>query len=177
MSKWTDNINYGSAAQYAQKIANKYGLTLTSAHRSSAKDKAVGGSGRGYHVLGQAYDLAGSVSNMDKAAVELKASKQFRSVLWRVAGHYDHIHVSWNKQNEIGGGNVKDGTVAIGDKGGIVETIQDLLNVVTIDGIFGKNTEYAVKEFQKDNGLTVDGIVGKNTWEGLTKGGYSLFFS
>ena len=31
------------------------------------------------------------------------------------------------------------------------------------DGVFGKNTLAAVKQYQKDNGLTVDGIAGKNT--------------
>ena len=31
------------------------------------------------------------------------------------------------------------------------------------DGVFGKNTLAAVKQYQKDNGLAVDGIVGKNT--------------
>ena len=31
------------------------------------------------------------------------------------------------------------------------------------DGVFGKNTLAAVKQYQKDNGLQVDGIAGKNT--------------
>ena len=35
------------------------------------------------------------------------------------------------------------------------------------DGIFGKNTEKAVKKFQKDQKLKVDGIVGPNTWAAL----------
>ena len=37
------------------------------------------------------------------------------------------------------------------------------------DGDFGKNTESAVKAFQKDYGLTVDGVAGKNTWAALEK--------
>lgn len=32
-----------------------------------------------------------------------------------------------------------------------------------IDGKYGKNTETAVREFQRDNGVTVDGIAGINT--------------
>lgn len=32
-----------------------------------------------------------------------------------------------------------------------------------IDGIFGKDTEKAVKLYQKDNNLKIDGVVGKNT--------------
>ena len=31
------------------------------------------------------------------------------------------------------------------------------------DGVYGKNTAAAVKQYQKDNGLAVDGIAGKNT--------------
>ena len=36
-----------------------------------------------------------------------------------------------------------------------------------VDGIFGRDTENAVKRFQRDNGLKVDGIVGRNTWKEL----------
>ncbi len=38
-------------------------------------------------------------------------------------------------------------------------------NVGAIDGVFGPDTENAVKQFQKDRGLVADGIVGQNTWE------------
>lgn len=35
------------------------------------------------------------------------------------------------------------------------------------DGVFGKNTEAAVKRFQLDHGLTADGIIGPMTWNAL----------
>ncbi len=38
---------------------------------------------------------------------------------------------------------------------------------VTVDGIFGPNTESAVKEFQSESGLTSDGIVGRLTWAAI----------
>jgi len=38
-----------------------------------------------------------------------------------------------------------------------------------LDGVKGKNTKRAIKEFQKANGLSADGVVGKKTWELLSK--------
>ena len=38
-----------------------------------------------------------------------------------------------------------------------------------VDGIYGADTEKAVKQFQKDKGLTADGIVGENTMKELLK--------
>ena len=38
-----------------------------------------------------------------------------------------------------------------------------------INGVKGKATKKAIKEFQKANGLRADGVVGKKTWEALSK--------
>lgn len=38
-----------------------------------------------------------------------------------------------------------------------------------IDGVKGRNTRKAIKEFQHANGLAADGIVGPKTWELLSK--------
>ncbi len=58
-----------------------------------------------------------------------------------------------------------------GDRNAAVRVMQYLLEdrgmAVTIDGIFGPNTETAVKSFQADNGLQQDGIVGPQAWRGL----------
>lgn len=43
------------------------------------------------------------------------------------------------------------------------------------DGSFGRKTEEAVKQFQKDHGLTADGIVGEKTWEALESGSEKLY--
>ena len=56
----------------------------------------------------------------------------------------------------------------IGSSGPMVERIQTKLNIWgyytgNVDGIFGSQTEKAVKYFQRKNGLTQDGIVGTNT--------------
>lgn len=53
-----------------------------------------------------------------------------------------------------------------GSTGATVKVLQKALNI-SADGIFGKNTEKAVKDFQLKNNLVVDGIVGDNTWKAL----------
>jgi peptidoglycan hydrolase-like protein with peptidoglycan-binding domain len=58
-----------------------------------------------------------------------------------------------------------------GDQQHPVQTLQYLLrargHTVTADGIFGPNTESAVRAFQQEKNLSVDGIVGPNTWSAL----------
>ena len=64
--------------------------------------------------------------------------------------------------------------IQYGSQGDDVKYLQETLNKngynLTVDGIFGTNTQNAVKEYQKKYGLTVDGIVGNNTWASLTGG-------
>ena len=59
-----------------------------------------------------------------------------------------------------------------GSRGVAVRYLQNklaskLYDTGTADGVFGANTERAVREFQTENGLVSDGIVGKNTWAKL----------
>lgn len=68
----------------------------------------------------------------------------------------------------------KKPTLKKGDKGSWVVLAQtELINKgyscgkTGADGDFGKNTETAVKAFQKDHGLKVDGIIGEQTWNAL----------
>ncbi|RDE35614.1 peptidoglycan-binding protein [Parageobacillus thermoglucosidasius] len=63
-------------------------------------------------------------------------------------------------------------TLRKGDRGAYVKTLQSWLhkagfNPGAIDGIYGANTEKAVKEFQKKVGITADGIAGKQTYNAL----------
>jgi murein DD-endopeptidase MepM/ murein hydrolase activator NlpD len=54
----------------------------------------------------------------------------------------------------------------IGSSGPDVVRVQSALGIAT-DGIFGQETDVAVRSFQERNGLAVDGIVGKETWQTL----------
>jgi peptidoglycan hydrolase-like protein with peptidoglycan-binding domain len=62
----------------------------------------------------------------------------------------------------------KSGILKKGSKGASVKELQRILtakgyNTKGLDGIFGQNTDKAVRQFQKARGLAVDGIVGPNT--------------
>lgn len=69
-------------------------------------------------------------------------------------------------------------TLAKGKEGSGVAQVQDLLDSLGFklpktmsrkgaDGIFGSETDLAVKEFQKGKGLKADGMVGPRTLEAL----------
>ena len=66
----------------------------------------------------------------------------------------------------------KSGTLKKGSKGAAVTELQRLLtekgyNTKGVDGVFGSNTDQAVRQFQKARGLAVDGIVGNATKKAL----------
>ena len=54
----------------------------------------------------------------------------------------------------------------IGSRGQQVKDLQEFLGT-DADGIFGKGTETAVKEWQASNGLVADGLVGPATWDAM----------
>lgn len=60
------------------------------------------------------------------------------------------------------------------DAGSDVEQLQSDLSeqghIVQVDGIFGPETENAVKNYQDEQGLDVDGIAGPNTYDALASG-------
>lgn len=68
-------------------------------------------------------------------------------------------------------------TIRNGSRGSSVSELQRLLNQngynLDVDGIFGSNTEAAVRDYQRRNSLAVDGIAGNNTWGSLYGGGSS----
>jgi peptidoglycan hydrolase-like protein with peptidoglycan-binding domain len=67
-------------------------------------------------------------------------------------------------------------TISPGATGDVVRRLQRGLRrtpdlELNVDGIFGWQTESAVKAFQKGESLAPDGVVGPLTWQGLPDGG------
>ena len=70
---------------------------------------------------------------------------------------------------------VQGHTVKKGNSGDAVRAVQYLLvhrhgYSITVDGVFGNETDKAVHDLQNLYGLTADGIVGQNTWKALVAG-------
>jgi peptidoglycan hydrolase-like protein with peptidoglycan-binding domain len=64
-------------------------------------------------------------------------------------------------------------TISLGDTGDDVMRLQrvfarsKVLEPDSVDGVFGSQTEQAVRDFQQSEGLVADGIVGPITWSHL----------
>ena len=57
--------------------------------------------------------------------------------------------------------------LANGSQGVRVQLLQTWLGGIDVDGIFGDETEKAVKAYQRKKDLAVDGVVGEETWKSL----------
>lgn len=95
-------------------------------------------------------------------------SKNYNSWIARLQEECNKQGFSNQKVDGIAGPNTLNGSPIVrrGARGNITKLIQEKLGI-SADGIFGANTEVAVKNYQRTNGLSVDGIVGRNTWRKL----------
>lgn len=104
------------------------------------------------HAYGNAQDLGGDVQRLDLVAAWLDANRRrlnIRTLLWRVANHFDHIHVDFNPKR----GGVPPYPTEDEDDMETNKGIQRSLNAagfrdqtgapLTVDGQWGPKTEYA----------------------------------
>lgn len=92
---------------------------------------------------------------------------------------YGYARPNWDAVKEV---TVDVGMTELryGMKGEEVKTVQRILHMLGykkengkllgVDGVFGDNTLFCVKAFQKDHGIGQDGAVGAKTWPALLKG-------
>lgn len=161
-----------------QEIREHFGkpVSITSAYRTEAYNKKVGGAKSSYHVKGMAADI--TVTGVSNRDVAIFAESITNGVgLYDYTGGFVHVDVRpekylWQQDSKnskyysVSGFSVKEHTpttLRYNDRGANVTWVQQKLGLEE-DGIFGPKTEAAVREFQKTAGLIVDGVVGKNTW-------------
>lgn len=102
-SSSSSSIGLGSHP-IAESKAAQLGLIKTSGYRSAQESVESGGTANDDHTKGLAEDFSGSTSAMNEFATWAKGSGLFTKVIWQgrdlisgisIAGHYDHVHVSW----------------------------------------------------------------------------------
>ena len=108
---------------------------------------------------------AGFMTNLREAGLMLNPLFQTEVGEETCMGVCQFLNASYIDRNNL----TNYQTIRNGSKGNFVYLVQFLLNQLgenlVVDGVFGSNTENAVRRFQQENSLTVDGIVGPNTWK------------
>jgi peptidoglycan hydrolase-like protein with peptidoglycan-binding domain len=121
-----------------------------------------------YLLLIRGHD-AGTVDGIFGARTQL-ATRSFQSSVGLSADGVIGAH-TWTALLSAG----SRPTLSSGSTGADVRRLQRALTAalgrtVTIDGIFGSQTDQAVRDYQRSRGLSVDGIVGTQTWDALQHG-------
>ena len=124
------------------------------------------------HYAGTAFDVGQNLTNAQRAVLRRSAQS---SGLW---GYVEPISLSptWvHFDRRFGTPACSSGGYPLirqGSRGNYVCIAQDDLNTLGyrtggLDGVFGPQTDTAVRNYQRSRGLAVDGIIGCNTWRSL----------
>ena len=169
-----------------QKMRDKFGvINISSAYRTASYNRKVGGVANSQHLYGLAADVTISDNSRLNEAAQYAEKIGFKGV--GLDDKYQKfLHLDTRKSKSFFRYR-SDGstysvnsffvTVKIGSKGKEVKILQEKLRKLgykdssgkelICDGIFGKNTEYALKNFQKKMSLVTDGVAGPKTWSKL----------
>lgn len=169
-----------------QKMRDKFGIiSISSAYRTAAYNKKVGGVSGSQHLYGLAADITISDNSRLLEAAQYAEKIGFTGIgLDNKYQMFIHLDTRSSKSffRYYANGSTYSvssffTTVKLGSKGDAVKTLQTKLkalgykdskgNELSADGVFGANTEYALKNFQNAKGLTADGIAGPKTWAKL----------
>ncbi|MDD2955674.1 MAG: peptidoglycan-binding domain-containing protein [Oscillospiraceae bacterium] len=126
-----------------------------------------------YHYAGLALDFGRGLSSGELSRL---------AGLAQAAGLWNQVFIVPNSGDAIHAARYYDEPASLyagypslsrGSRGNYVLVLQDGLNYLgyytgDVDGIFGEETENAVRRFQKNTGLSQDGAAGARTWAALT---------
>lgn len=164
-SSWKgDSVNLKTKEEYTTGTLT----TIKDNFRAYKSDKD-GVSGYFDFISAKRYDNLKSAVNYIQFAEFLKAdgyatSSSYVNTLCKTVEKYD-----LNRFDAVSMVVKSRPVLRKGSKGANVEYLQRILDkegykLGAIDGVFGKNTEAALKQFQSDRMLVADGICGKKTW-------------
>lgn len=164
-------------------MRDKFGrINISSAYRTSSYNRKVGGVDNSQHLYGLAADV--TISDSSKLTEAARYAEKIGFTGIGLDDKYEKfLHLDTRKNRSffryrsdgytyvVGSFFV---TVKKGSRGEDVKILQKKLKELgfkdskgkdlVADGIFGENTEYALKNFQKKMKLTADGIAGPKTW-------------
>jgi hypothetical protein len=106
--KQLDALNYAAAPRFQSGGIVAFGRRLQREGYSVGEHPAFGGvapvhTAGSYHYRNQALDInayrmpGGEAKNLDRLYRRLKGMSGIVELLWRTAGHYDHLHVAFGK--------------------------------------------------------------------------------
>ena len=124
------------------------------------------------HYAGTAFDVGQNIKNAGRTILRNSA---INAMIW---SYVEPVSLSptWvHFDKRFGAPACSTGGYPIikqGSRGNYVCIAQDNLNTLGyrtggLDGVFGTQTNTAVRNYQKAKGLSVDGIIGCNTWRSL----------
>ncbi|HSH58770.1 MAG TPA: D-Ala-D-Ala carboxypeptidase family metallohydrolase, partial [Acidimicrobiales bacterium] len=91
-------VSGGKALARVQSVLGEFpGARITSTYRSPSQNAAAGGARNSFHMdrNNPAVDIGGPTATLDRLAGRLRGMGGWREgPLWRVRGHYDHVHVA-----------------------------------------------------------------------------------
>lgn len=164
-----------------QKIRDKFGaVNITSAYRTPAWNKRVGGATGGYHVKGMAADIViRGVSPIDVALYAQSIGAGGVGLYLYPGGMFVHVDCRpgtsrWVQARKSGGYTVVQTifpTVRQGSHGDAVRLLQRGLGLRE-DGVFGQDTQKALLALQKrvfTDPKDHDGVCGPKTWAEAVK--------
>lgn len=171
-----------------QRVRDHFGkaVSITSAYQTAGYNESVNEAESSYHLKGQAADFTVTGTSNTDVAEFLQGIGAKGIGLHGYTGGFVHVDTRekdyyWRQDQHDGkcygvsGFGKTEGylvkgqtvrTVRINDRNEYVRLLQGELGVET-DGIFGTETEAAVKQFQSTHGLTADGVAGIKTWNAL----------
>lgn len=182
---WT---SYSDMLQQGREIERMFSVVISSALRSVAENARVGGVPNSLHTQGRALDFDGTNTALDNLAEWARSfAAIFDEILWKVKGHYDHVHLGWKRlPRREKGGPVRGGEpYLVGEAGAEVfmprrsgyifnnddvSALSSLAKMMRSGGAPGGVTQSIVVQSMNADPAVVAGLVAAHTRRSLVRG-------